>query len=236
MTVILLLLALLLAGCGKPEVNVEAFVVTKDAGNVKLGLVTVSFLTDEQFKAASDTNTLLYKQLILNLNAADAFSRTENLKCIDTYTRFYNSYMDLSATFKKKGDAMEAEQASRKAQECKEKADEYQKTVDNYHTFTTDYRAEAVAIQMYLDSLKDDIIHDKTDADGKFKVELKNTNYHVVAFATTQSGDKHASYYWNFEYKPNGKHLFLSNDNLYHISDDEMNDIVASLIYLRKIS
>lgn len=92
--VVFALTSLFLAGCSKPEVNVEAFVVTKDAGNVKLGLVTVSFLTDEQFKAASDTNTLLYKQLILNLNAADAFSRTANLKYVDTYTELHNSYLE----------------------------------------------------------------------------------------------------------------------------------------------
>lgn len=188
-----------LAGCSKPEVNVEAFVVTKEAGNVKLGLVTVSFLTDEQFKTASDTSTLLYRQLILNLNAADAFARTERLNCVDTYTHFYNSYLDLSAKFKKVGDDMEAEEATRTAQECKEMAEENKKTVNNYHAFTTDYRAEAVAIQMYLDSVKDDVIHDKTDADGKLRVQLKSTNYHVVAFTTTQLGDKHASFYWNFE-------------------------------------
>ena len=88
---------------------------------------------------------------------------------------------------------------------------------------------------MYLDSIKDGVIHDKTDADGKFRMELKNTNYHVVAFATTELGDGHTSFYWNFEYNPNGKNLFLSNDNLYNITQEEMNNVVASLIYLRKL-
>ena len=80
--VVFALTSLFLAGCSKPEVNVEAFVVTKDAGNVKLGLVTVSFLTDEQFKGRFRIPTRFYtNSSSSNLNAGRRIFQNGKFEC-----------------------------------------------------------------------------------------------------------------------------------------------------------
>ena len=83
-----------------------------------------------------------------------------------------------------------------------------------HYRFTTDKRAESYSIQCFVDSARQNIISDKTNSDGKFSVKLKNQKYWVCANSTRKVSDDSEEYYWAFEYIPDGKPLFLSNDNL----------------------
>jgi hypothetical protein len=74
--------------------------------------------------------------------------------------------------------------------------------------------AKRFSIQCFVDSAKQSVINDKTNANGDFKVVLRNQKYWVYANSTRQVSDESEEYHWLFEYMPDGKNLFLSNDNM----------------------
>lgn len=98
--------------------------------------------------------------------------------------------------------------------------------------FTTDKRALEMTFTTYigLDSTdeymkmhkgeqlfsnKEPVIFEKSNSDGTFKIQLKkNMVYWVFANANRNIGDNVEEYHWLFKYTPDGKSLFLSNDNM----------------------
>jgi hypothetical protein len=80
-------------GCSKKEVGGEVFIVTKGQSNIKLGLVTVSFLTEKQYQEASDTNKIDYINAIKTYNKLDSIKHFEFcLEQISFYQKHVNSW------------------------------------------------------------------------------------------------------------------------------------------------
>jgi len=209
----------LLTGCGKQEVNGEVFVVTQSAGNVKLGLVTVSFLTDEQYKIATDSNTASYRQLLYTYKTLDSVIVFNNTRDFKENLRLYAIDTEYAQIYLKRGSYGAYASGLNDAAEEKKQANKCLEILSQYKSFSANNQVNVLVVRQFIDGLKDKIVHDKTDADGKFMVELSKKIYHVYASATRQVAEKKESYYWNFEYTPDGKKLFLSNDNLYPVPE-----------------
>ena len=216
---IFLIIALGFIGCSKKEVNGEVFVVTQGAGNIKLGLVTVYFLTEEQYKIASDTNKKDYLIFISLLNEMDS------IKNYNYCMEHYATWQDLLRSRKKIRSSQYGDLREYYTDKDRKESDssiiDFQNTINDFLNratsftrFRTDKRATQFAINKYLDSAKSQVISDKSNSDGKFKVELKNNKYLVYANSTRKIADSEEEYHWLFEYTPNDKPLYLSNDNL----------------------
>jgi hypothetical protein len=193
-------------GCAKKEVTGELLIVNKGIVLYKLGLVTVYFLTEEQYKIAADTISTKYRENIEKLNVQDS---TENHNkwmvrynnAVTEHDRFIKSYREHQNIFRLTNAGL------------KENSDNSLKKAEEYTRFTTDKRAERYSIQYFVDSVKQEVINDKSNSDGKFKIKLNNQKYWVFANATRQATESE-EYHWLFEYTPDGKPLFLSNDNM----------------------
>jgi predicted small secreted protein len=210
---LLFIIVISFCGCAKKEVNGEVIILDekrvpgeKGTALYKFGLVTVYFLTQEQYKIATDTNSTQYRENIEQLNNKDS---TENYiiwmarynQVIAERNRFIKSYKEHSNIY---GliDASWIEYSDNALKRAKE-----------YVRFTTDKRAERGSIQYFIDSVRQDVISVLSDSDGKFKIGLKNIKYWVFANATLQSSAS-KEYHWLFEYIPNEDTLLLSNENM----------------------
>jgi hypothetical protein len=192
-------------GCSKKEVNGELCIIDKGIVLYKFGLVPVSFLTEQQYKIATDTNSTKYREYIEQLNILDSTENhnkwmvrftnatTEHNRFIKSYKEHQNIYGLTNAGWK-------------------ENSDYALKKAKDYTRFTTDMRAERYSIQYFIDSVKQEVLSVISDSDGKFKVALKNITYWVFA-NTTMQGNKSEEYHWLFEYSPSGEPLLLSNEN-----------------------
>lgn len=205
----------------KKEVNGEVFIVTKGAINVKLGLVPVYFLTEKQFKIASDDNNPHY------LYAIDFYNNKESVQNYEHYTSAYNTaiknvdfYKNLAQKYRdleKKYNVDEKEAINNYeniAKESEANSKIYSEMAHRFIRTRYDLRAEIFSIQCFVDSVKQEVINDKTNADGKFKIELKNQKYWVFANSNRQVSNDSEEYHWLFLYTPDGKNLLLSNDNM----------------------
>ena len=114
---------------------------------------------------------------------------------------------DLAEYWKKHGDYDHAIECAKKAEACEAK-------IINFRPFRSDKRVDAALTAKYVDSLKARIISDKTNSEGRFRVELKNAKYWVFALSTRKVSDSDEKYLWLFEYTPDEKPLYLSNDNM----------------------
>ena len=178
------------------EVNGEVFIVTKGASIIKLGLVTVYFLTEEQYKNACDINSNDYKIYI-------EYVKEDSIKNMSNYKQY----------LKLKKAELDSEKIG--AWEGTSIADGLKKNINFTNIrLGTDGTARRYFVQRFVDNLKEEIISDKTNSDAKFKVILKSEKYWVFANAERQISDEREEYYWLFEYAPDGKSLYLSNDNM----------------------
>jgi hypothetical protein len=209
-----LLTILLLSGFsgdkGATEVNGQVFIVTQGAGNIKLGLVTVTFLTEEQYKIASHDSSGTYQNAINYYNERDSVANNEkNMSLAE-------KYLNSAKMFEKIQEVMKKDQSKEIASNM-EQYNYFKKKSTEYTRFTTDERAERKALTAWIEIRSGrfhDVVSDKTDADGRFKVILKNIKYRVFANATRKVSDSDEEYHWLFEYTPDGKPLYLSNDNM----------------------
>ncbi len=216
----LIVLPLIFIGCGKTEVNGEVFIVNQDTGNIKLGLVTLYFMTEKQYKTAYDTTSLVYLNYISVLNELDSIDN------YNTSIKEYSVWKDLVNKYKKVRTSQHNElrdyytDSDRKTTairiiECENTMNEYLNRSRSYQRFITDKRATQFVIEKYLDSVKNEVIYDKTNSDGKYGVELNtNTTYWVYANSNRNTIDNGGKYLWLFEYIPDVKPLYLSNDNM----------------------
>ena len=75
------------------EINAEVSVTSKTGEQVKLVLVSVYFLTPEQYAAATDTNAATYKAAIEVLNNQDSVQNYhKNIALAEKYEKLRNSY------------------------------------------------------------------------------------------------------------------------------------------------
>jgi hypothetical protein len=187
---------------GPKEVNGEVFIVTQSAGNVKLGLVTVAFLTEHQYKTVSDTHSVSYLHAIEDYNLADS------LHNYSFNNKMAERYLDLVDTYKR----LNTDRFAKEISLYDSTAKAFAKQANSYERFRTDIRAKRVVIELLIKSNK--VIWDKTNSDGKFKVTLQNKKYWVYANSTRKVSDSDEEYHWLFVYTPDGKPLYLSNDNM----------------------
>ncbi len=205
---IFLIIVVLFFGCSKKEVNGEVFVITKSAGNIKLGLVTVYFLTQSQYKLASDTTSDKYKSIINQLNIMDSVNN------FNLYMRLSELDRETLSNFKKLYDLSGNKTFKKMENDDRKSYQDNLLQATNYKRYTTNTKATTLVLLLYADSLKTQVISDKTNSEGKFKVELKNEKYWVFAISTRKVADSEEEYRWMFEYTPDEKPLFLSNDNV----------------------
>lgn len=206
------ILAFLLAilGCSKKEVNGEVFVVTEGAGNIKLGLVTVYFLTEDQFKDALDTSSAQYLSVINSSNTEDS------LFIYETYMGFYKRYVDMANDYKRMVREYGSHEIEGKAAEMQLEAEKNKQIANSFVRFTTHPILNAAFVQHFIENSKSEVLSIKTNSDGKFSVTLRSNKYWVFANSTRKVMDSDETYLWLFEYSVDEKPLYLSNDNMAH--------------------
>lgn len=216
LTILVLLLGLFVSpSLSQVIVNGEVFIVTRGGNSIKLGLVTVLFLTTKQYQVASDTNSSRYRLLIDHLNVSDSTFNHE-MDSIFASSQILSAESDSNTiVFYQEHDFSSSAEniATHKASMIRHRyiADSLMRSSSNYRRFTTNDRALYACINASID---DRTISVKTNSDGRYSVKLKKQKYYVFAQSSRSVGDSGEQYTWLFEYTPDGKPLFLSNDNL----------------------
>jgi hypothetical protein len=198
---IALLLCLLVSpASSQVTVNGEVFIVTRGGNNFKLGLVTVAFFTPEQYEEA--LNCDYYK------NAFNAYIVEDSISSYKRNLIWYAYHIKEASTDSAMGDT--AGYASHKSF-----AESTLRDATVYTRPTSNTELARKALNYY--AVMKDVITDKTNSDGKFSVRLKKKQQYVVyANANRAVMDGTEEYHWSFKYIPDGKPLFLSNDNMSH--------------------
>lgn len=181
-----LMVLFLLAGCWKQEIAGQVFIVTQGMGSIKLPLVEVGAIPQEEFdkylQAKQSVKLEQQKQLLPKYNLA-----------------------------KKEVDEERGKWLSNNADSTYEK---YSKVVEKNRTIITEY--EAFNRNEYiLSALPTPIVVSKSDAEGKFSFSLPRGKYVITANASRKVVDTSENYHWLVQVNDStSSNLMLSNDNL----------------------
>jgi hypothetical protein len=195
----------------KPSVEVsgEVFVVTKGGSNIKLGLVSVYFLTPEQAREALDTNSCYYRAAIARLNHSDSVKhQLDYLRYAATANTLKNTYEDLERTTGRTG------KYQQQIDDAEAQRLNLIKLSKSYVPFRTDPRGYSRSMELFIKSSSENFIYDVTNSDAKFKVKVRNQKYVVFASGSRTVSDTEERYYWLIPYKPDDHSLMLSNNNM----------------------
>ena len=175
------------------ELEGAVFIVTKSRENVKLGLVTVSL-----FDASQARNAVQQVRADLQNKSNEMTAQAKVLLADLEKTREeYNSA----------NNSVKAEWTSR-----------LDAAIDAYHaTARKQWDLVASYEQLCVAALGPPVSVVKTDADGRFKLNMPRTGEFVLsASASREVGRSSETYYWIIAYSLDGKdrgQIFLSNDN-----------------------
>jgi hypothetical protein len=186
------------------EVNAVIAVTTKAGATLKLSLVSVYFLTPEQFSAATDTTSAMYLAAIEVLNNQDSLlNYRKNIELADKYEKLRNSYEKYGPeSFKKTIPEME------------QKRKQYLASARDHKRFSTDPRALHYTLNTYTANGRNHVINEVTNADGRFVVRLQDRKYYVYANDSRKLPGGTEEYHWLFEYTPDASVLLLNNANM----------------------
>lgn len=189
----------MLSGCGEKEITGQIFVVTQAKANIKLALVAVGAIPQEEFdsflKAKQSERQDQQGQLSSKYNIA----RTQQDGAMSA-KELEITYGNYSAT-QKKAVALEVSN--------KEKIAEIAKAViAEYEAFDKD--------EFLLEGMPQPKFISKTDADGKFTLKLPKGKYVIKANSSRAVFGSSETYHWLVVVDTSNinQPLMLSNDNL----------------------
>lgn len=197
MAITLLSLSIMLSGCGKQEIAGQIFVVTKGKENIKLALVAVGAIPQEEFEQhlKIKQNHKLKQQQLLLPKYKTAQLALEGIRL----EMGLLSYLNRKSW--SKADLLRVEEG--KLQQVK-----YEKVITEFEAFNHD--------EYFFEGLPIPKATDKTDVDGKFTLSLPKGKYVIAASSSRSIGNSSENYHWLVlvdASSPN-KMLMLSNDNL----------------------
>lgn len=213
----------LLAGCGKQDIlshssadsqviSGQVFVVTQGMNNIKLALVAVGAIPQEEFDQylkVKQSNKLEKQQHLYSkyieakkhlIDAKENYNVTNNWRNV-LVTQF-NESVNPSEKSEKYIDKLKAE-----LDKIKEDIDKTKSVLDEFEAFD---KAEFL-----FEGLPKSNTFAKTDADGKFVLSLPKGKYVITANSTRSVGSYSEIYHWLvlFDAASPNQSLILSNDN-----------------------
>jgi hypothetical protein len=209
------------AACGNPQgtLNGDVFIVTAGGGSIKLGLVEVKVLPLEETKAkihlADETKANEVSELQTQMHELGDKLLSAKAVC-DQYRREQKEAYDRFEEHPFAGPRYDAwEEAHKRVQKATDAAEVIQRKMDDLQKQIQSSRS---SVAMYYPFLPQPIASAKTDADGKFSIELDRHSPFALAATTSRelpSGEE--TYHWLISASLDGqatKRIFLSNDNL----------------------
>jgi hypothetical protein len=207
-----------------PEVSGDVFIVTKGGTNIKLGLVEIFIYKENNIKPYIKSKYEFAKAKILPLQADlnKMKHEVEKLKkeCDET-TKHEDRYKDI-----------DDEKYTADLHASREIIYKYSDKYNEFHK-TYDELSRYVGAEYYIRGLPIPMLTTKTDADGKFTINLKSGKYALIASASRTIGEDKEVYYWLIwvSVKPNQRNnIMLSNDNLF---ENNTKDNLINLTELR---
>lgn len=209
----------MLSGCGEKEITGQAFVVTQAKENIKLALVTVGAIPQEEFdqflKAKQseklkqqETLQMKYKEVknkkidcVLDIPGN---SRPFSVSNFSSY-EWNKSTIELLTDNKHKAMRDEAIKNNAMVDEARAKA---KAVIAEYEAFD---KADFLLAGMPAPKLTS-----KTDADGKFALKLPSGKYVITANSSREVFGSTETYHWLVTVDASNikQPLMLSNDNL----------------------
>ena len=196
----------------------QVFIVTKGRESIKLGLVEVSaipendmlkYIKEKKVNAIEEQAKLKHDFELVSWQfeqaKQDTIKAKENLKLAGTpgnETRSKNAYNN-ELSYK---DALNIYQESKKYEQTK--MSEYSKLYTESHSFNL--------ANYYLSSIPPALTKAKTDADGKFSLTLPAGKFAITASSHRLAGGSEEEYYWLVwvDATLKDQSIMLSNDNL----------------------
>lgn len=175
-----------LIGCGKQEISGQVFVVTQGMGNIKLALVEVGAIPQEDFDKY--------------LKGKQAIKAAQQQQLLPKYM-----------LAKKEVDAAYEKWTSSDVDGGYEL---WTKTVEKNQSVISEYEAFN-SVEYIIDSLPPPMQISKSDADGKFALALPKGRYVIVANGSRKLIDTSETYHWLVQVdNSTPSNFMLSNDNL----------------------
>ncbi len=223
---------ILIFACSKPEtvINGEAFVVTKGAGNYKLGLLEISVIPEKamlshlQLKNNDAAIAVAKKEFDAAKLASDLSSQSlgKTLQKVDQKGQEYDA---TSAAFSEGDPTMD------KLSSLTNRFNDYNWSVNEMNSVKKKADDDRAALEKatsklnnlssrssYFEGLPPALLTVTSNSDGKFSFKLPPGpgRYAVVAHATRKISDIDEVYYWAVWIDADGTEqtLFLSNNNL----------------------
>jgi hypothetical protein len=212
----LVIAALKTAGCGEARqgnlgvaargnLDGEVFIVTEGAANVKLGLVEVRVLPNDDTKSSVANTKLQADRELAKLLPSWAAAQK---RMLEAQSRTSAAIRETEAANDALDPAFDREDAAYSA---------FKSAAGVFKPIDRQVRGwESGAL--YFANLPPPISTVKTDSDGKFSITLdRNTPVVLAAYATRRVVNKTDNYYWLISVSLGGqasKRIFLSNDNL----------------------
>lgn len=197
----LLTFSIMLSGCGKKEIKGQIFIVTQAKENIKLALVTVGAIPQEEFDShlKAKRNKKLEQQKLLLTKYEEAKSEIEKSNAMYGWYEYLMKPPSSSAIVK----SSKKELARLDEVIAKDKA-----AIAEYESFDkTEFLFEGLPLPKTIN---------KTDVDGKFTLTLPKGKYVITANSSRSAFGSLESYYWlvSVDTSSVNQLLMLSNDNL----------------------
>lgn len=216
----LLSLLVMLSGCGEHEVTGQIFVVTQGKDNIKLALVAVGAIPQEEFDQylkVKQSKKLEQQQLLL----PKYIQAKNHLLVAENIYKSTNDWRNLLIE-----QINQAEKPSKKSEKhidkLKTEMDDTKAEMDEAKAVMAKYEAFDNA-EFLFDGLPQTKFISKTDADGKFALTLPKGKYVIAANSSRNVVSALETYHWLVlvdGLSPNQK-LMLSNDNLFETKCNE---------------
>lgn len=198
----------MLSGCGEKEITGQIFVVTQGKDNIKMALVTVGAIPQEEFdqflKAKQSKRIEQQKTLLPKYEEAKS-----DLKWSNGKIQWYNYLLkdapliNLTEKLRKHYQGIIKDLAAAEVAIAKDKA-----VIAEYEAFD---KAEFL-----FEGLPTPKVITKTDADGKFTLKLPSGKYVITANSSREVFGSTETYHWLVTVGTSNinQPLMLSNDNL----------------------
>ncbi len=206
----------------------EVFIVTKAGESVKLGLVPVDLIPLGDLlpylnkKVATATNEVARLEPLVKAAQAECEIQENPALALEKELRVASPFqlerIGLPNDAQGRADARRSELNERLAvlQARKEWADEKLKSAVKWDEL--EKSLQFYRFGFYFDSLPPPLRTTKTNADGKFQINIpRSGSYVLAAVATRHVGESTESYYWLVKADTRGESplkIMLSNDNL----------------------
>ena len=192
----------MLSGCGEKEITGQIFVVTQAKSNIKLALVAVGAIPQEEFDLflkAKQSEKIEQQKLLLPKYELAEVAKAQ-LKAAEPHYEFIRTYKSTSEKERKKDESM--------LDAAKAKFDAANAVIVEYEAFN---KAEFL-----LEGMPQPKFISKTDADGKFTLKLPKGKYVIKANSSRAVFGSSETYHWLVVVDTSNinQPLMLSNDNL----------------------